>query len=92
MYVPKKGKSNVQGVNQLQSSISSIIKIEENKRSHQEVNDFNAPAKRVDLRDRQGCDIFGFSNHRESAENYGKRKNTSHAATQHNGNLTYWDK
>lgn len=90
--MPKKGKSNVQGVNQLQSSISSIIKIEENKRSNQDATDYSGPNKRVDLRDRQGCDIFGFTNHRESAETAGKRKHNNHAAVQTNGNLTHWDK
>jgi hypothetical protein len=80
----------VKGVNQLHSSISTIIKVEENKRSAAE--ETNGPNKRVDLRDRQGCDIFGWSNHRESAESFGKRRNNDHAAVQHNGNLTHWDK
>jgi hypothetical protein len=70
----------------MESSISSIIKIEESKNSP--VKEFESPSKKVDLRDRQGCDIFGWSNHTETSDSYGKKRNQEHAATSNNGNLT----
>ena len=82
----------MQGVNQLQSSISNILKIEDNRKSVQAHEDFSQPMKKIDLRDRQGSDIFGYTNYAGGSEAGGKRKNTSHQATQNNGNLTYWDK
>jgi hypothetical protein len=47
----------------------------------------------VNLRDRQGSDIFGFSNYTETGNGTsGKRQNYSHQAASNNGNLTHWEK
>ena len=53
MYVPKKGASKLKGVNQMQSSMSSIIKEEDNK-GKPVADEFGGFSKRVDYRDRAG--------------------------------------
>lgn len=77
VYVPKKGASNVKGVNQLQSSIGSVIKVEDNRRDNQSQMS-SASARRFDYRDRQGNDIFNFSNAPDDSSAVGKRKVVNH--------------
>eukprot|EP00347_Sterkiella_histriomuscorum_P014048 403362357 len=91
VYVPKKGASKIQGVNQLHSSIGGVMKIEDNRRDNQSQMS-SASARKFDYRDRTGNDIFNFSNAPDDSSQVGKRKVTNHQAVQNNGNLTYWDK
>jgi len=91
-YVPVKGKSNVKGINQLHSSIGGILKIDDNRGVAKPHEDFSSPAKKVDLRDRIGNDIFNFSGQNESEGNYsGKKKNYDHQSSKNNGNVVTWD-
>lgn len=62
VYVPKKGQSKVQGINQLQSSIGGVLKIEDNRRQGNFSDAGSVVSKKFDYRDRQGHDIFTFSN------------------------------
>ena len=92
VYVPKKGQSKVQGVNQLQSSIGGVLKIEDNRKQGNFSDTASVVKQRFDYRDRQGADIFNFTNDNGQASAQGKRRNEGHQAVQNNGNLTYWNK
>mmetsp|Transcript_48368 Transcript_48368/g.35570 ORF Transcript_48368/g.35570 Transcript_48368/m.35570 type:complete len:175 (+) Transcript_48368:501-1025(+) len=87
-YLPKKGSSNVKGVNQLESSIGGIMKIEDNKVNAGSQSDFGGTAKRIDNRDRQGSNIFAEPSNDDRAP--GKKRYDGHQATRTNGNLTEW--
>jgi hypothetical protein len=78
VYVPKKGQSNVKGVNQLQSSIGAVIKAEDNRRDNQ--SQVSSASKRFDYRDRQGNDIFNFSNAPADNNANGKKRHENHLA------------
>ena len=82
----------MQGVNQLSSSIGGVLKIEDNRKNGNFSDAASQVSRRVDLRDRQGVDIFNFSNDYNQAPVSGKKKNEGHQAVQTNGNLTHWDK
>lgn len=73
----------------MQSSMSSIMKMEENRGQKQ--TDEQQAYKRVDQRDRQGSDIFGWKNYSENQGSAGKKTTYTHAAAQNNGNLTAWE-
>lgn len=68
------------------------MKIEDNRKKGDFSDTASTINKRIDLRDRQGCDIFGFSNMQDNSAPQGKKRNDGHQAVQTNGNLTYWDK
>lgn len=73
--------------------MSSVMKIEDNKRKAEQMDDFGKASKKIDMRDRQGQDIIGFSNYSEGASGaMGKKKVNGHQACQDNGNLTHWEK
>lgn len=94
MYVPKKGASKLKGVNQMQSSMSSIIKEEDNK-GKPVADEFGGFSKRVDYRDRAGQDVLTWSNSRgddTQSEFGGKKKSYNHKAAQDNGNFLQWGK
>jgi len=71
--------------------MTSIMKIEDNRDAAKKDSDWSAAPKRIDNRDRQGNDIFGFSNCSDGGV-AGKKKIENHQANQTNGNLTYWNK
>ena len=79
VYVPKKGNAKcVQGVNQLSSSIGNVLKVEENRKNGTFSDTGSVVNKRIDFRDRQGCDIFNFSNVPESNQAAGKKRHENH--------------
>lgn len=99
MYVPKKaGAQELQpGVNQLQSSLESVIKIEEARKYKIDSDiaaSFKPALKQQNPKERQGNDIFNWTNHTDEQQKGGKRKYTAtaqHEQHHHNsGNFLYW--
>ena len=93
VYVPKKGSSGVQAVNQLASSIGSIIKPD--RPAYQKDTDtasVKSSTQKFNQRDHQGHDIFGWKNlaQDDTQSKAGKKTNPSHLAAQNNGNLLKW--
>lgn len=75
----------------MKSSISNIIKVEDNK--GQDHTDYNGPAKRINNREQQSNVNFAWGGNNncrddDTSSNYGgKKKTTTHPAAQNNGNI-----
>jgi len=82
----KKGASNIQGVNQLHSSIGEVIKAEEaggaSEQSHS--------GRKFNLKDRQSNDILNWTNPPSQEDSPTKRRNWDHKAAQNSGNFLQW--
>lgn len=95
-YVPRKGVTKEAlstGVNQLQSSIAGVIKVDEVRASDYASTTSTRPAMKLQNdRDRQGVDIFNWTHQKEDVSKNGKKKINGPAGhpEKDNGNILYW--
>ncbi len=103
-YVPKKGinKEARPGVNQLQSNMDKVIKVEESRKDFASQSDKNFDSlstmsaralgsSKYDFRDLKGHDILKWSNYQESTSKVGKKRVEQHPSQQSNGNFLHWN-
>ncbi len=74
----------------MQSSISNVIKSEDNLRNGNAYS--NQPGRMINNKERVSHDIFGCSDFPEDKPYQGRKKISNHLAAQTNGNLIQWEK
>ncbi len=74
----------------MESTITKVIKVEECQFDTQSVRSSYSTNGKFNFKDRQGVDIFNWSNHKEENTKNGKKKIAEHIAQQSNGQILHW--